>query len=64
MDAYLPVAGEKIAEALERSKTLRIEVYGNPGPVTQEVLRRNAEQGASVTVKPIHLSGFTRPAAA
>jgi hypothetical protein len=64
MDAYLPLVGEKIGQALELSKTISIDVYGKPGPALQDALRHNAEQGARVRVKPTHIGGFTRSAAA
>jgi hypothetical protein len=60
MDAYLPVVREKIGEALQLSRTTRIDIYGTPGPVLREVLRQNEEQGVPVDVKPNRLDGFTR----
>jgi hypothetical protein len=64
MDAYLPVVGDLIGQALELSRTDRIDVYGTPGPVLHEVLRHNEEQGALVHVMSRHLDGFTHLAAA
>jgi hypothetical protein len=64
MDAYLPLVQELIQQALELTKTTSIEVYGTPGPVVQQVLRMNAEQGVLVRVKPARISGFVRPASA
>lgn len=61
MEAYLPLAQEMISEALELTQTKSIQVYGAPGPITQQVLRMNAEQGAHVHVTPNHIHGFTRP---
>jgi hypothetical protein len=60
MDAYLPVAREKISEALELSRTSSIEIFGSPGPVLRAVLRQNEDQGVRVRVKSSHLDGFTR----
>jgi hypothetical protein len=60
MDAYLPVAGELIAEALTLTKTNSIAIYGRPGPVTMQVIKHNEELGATVTIMPDHLGGFTR----
>jgi hypothetical protein len=60
MEAYLPIVGEKIAAALALSRTLTIDVFGEPGPILQEVLRHNEEQGVHVRVMPTHLHGFTR----
>ena len=64
MDAYLPVAAERIHEALRITETESIEVYGDPGPVLEEVLRHNWEQGVRVRVMPRHLAGFSRAAVA
>jgi hypothetical protein len=64
MDAYLPVVGELIAQAVELSRTDRIDVYGSPGPLLREVLQHNQEQGARVHVMSRHLDGFTHAAAA
>jgi hypothetical protein len=60
MDAYLPMVQEKIAQALELSKTSSIEVFGTPSPMVEMVLRQNEEQGARVSIKPNYLDGFTR----
>jgi len=62
MDAYLPLVGDAIHQALEVSKTVSIDVYGTPGPLLREALRHNAELGARVQVKPSHVGGFTRSA--
>lgn len=64
MDAYLPIAQELIQEALSITTTESIDVYGTPGPVVQQVLRMNAEQGARVHVTSDRISGFTAPASA
>jgi hypothetical protein len=62
METYLPVAQPLIAEALELTQTEAIDVFGTPGPMLQQVLRMNAEQGAIVRVTPSHLAGFTTAA--
>ncbi len=62
MDAYLPLVRDLIGAALELSTTSSITVYGTPGPVLQEVLHQNAEQGVPVVVMSNHLDGFTRAA--
>lgn len=59
MDAYLPVAQELIQDALSLTRTVSIDVYGTPGPVVQQVLRMNADQGARVRVTSDRISGFT-----
>lgn len=61
MDAYLPMVQQLIQQALQLTKTTRIDVYGTPGPAVQQVLRMNAEQGVHVRVKPNHVNGFVRP---
>jgi hypothetical protein len=63
MDRYLPVVRHLIGQALELSRTSRIEVYGTPGPVLQEVLRQNEAEGATIEVMTEHLDGFSRLAA-
>ena len=60
LEAYLPLAQQMIAEALELTRTKSIQVYGTPGPITQQVLRMNAEQGADVNVTANRIRGFTR----
>lgn len=62
MDAYLPMVQQLIQQALELTKTTRVDVYGTPGPAVQQVLRTNAEQGVQVRVKPDRISGFVHPA--
>lgn len=62
MDAYLPLAQPLIQEALSVTKTLSIDVYGTPGPVAQQVLQANAEQGARVLVSSDRIAGFAAAA--
>jgi hypothetical protein len=62
MDAYLPTVQQLIQQALELTTTTSIDVYGTPGPVAQQVLRMNAEQGVRVRVKRDRINGFVRPA--
>jgi hypothetical protein len=62
MDAYLPVVQELIGEALERTRTREVEVFGQPGPLLAEVLEHNRQLGATVTVRPDPVSGFVRAA--
>jgi hypothetical protein len=64
MEGYLPVAQPLIAEALELTQTETIDVFGTPGPMFQQILRMNADQGATVRVTPSHLAGFTTGAGA
>ena len=64
MDAYLQAAHEQIANAVELTTISSIEVFGTPGPVLQQALQHNAEQGVPVRVLPIYLNGITRSPAA
>ena len=63
MDFHLQLTGDKIGEGLELAPVESIQIYGSPGPVLKEVLRRNQEAGVSVSVTPRHLGGFSRSAA-
>lgn len=63
MDYHLQVTSDKIGEGLELAPVRSIQILGTPGPVLQEVLRRNAEAGVSVSVSPRHLGGLSRVAA-
>ena len=63
MEAYLPLAQQMISEALELTQTESIQAYGTPGPITQQVLRMNEEQGAHVHVIANRIRGFTRSTA-
>ena len=64
MDAYLLAAQEHIAKVVAVTTTLGIEVFGTPGPVLQQVLQHNAEQGVPIRIMPTHLDGVTRGPAA
>jgi hypothetical protein len=63
MDAYLLVAQDQIAKAVELTKITSIDVFGRPGPVLQQALQHNAEQGVPVRIMPTHLGGITHVAA-
>lgn len=62
-EVHMQVAREHIGRGLEITRTTRLEVFGTPGPVLQQALNANAELGASLSVKPNHLGGFSRLAA-
>ncbi|MBA3472137.1 MAG: hypothetical protein H0T57_02730 [Rubrobacter sp.] len=57
---------EKVHEHTERARrqfldaTTSIQVYGKPSDVVLEKARQLAGTGVAVSVKPEHLSGFTR----
>lgn len=59
-DHHMKVAAEKIAQGVALTDTVRIEVYGNPGPVVAQVRDANALSGAQISIKPEVLGGFTR----
>jgi quinol monooxygenase YgiN len=63
-DAHLQVAHEQIAQGLEITRTARLEVYGKPGPILQQVLQANVAAGVPVSIKAESLGGFSRAAAA
>jgi quinol monooxygenase YgiN len=60
-DRHMQIAGDRIAQGLTVTTTVRAEVYGTPGPVVRQALAANAAQGVPVSIKPQTLDGFTRP---
>lgn len=64
MDTHPQIAGERIHEALVVVDNTSIEVYGEPGPVTQVLLEQLGATGLPINVKPKGLGGFARLAAA
>jgi quinol monooxygenase YgiN len=61
-DVHLQALGEHIGRGLELTTTSRLEVYGTPGPVLEQVLGANAEHGVPLSIKPNHRGGFSRTA--
>ncbi|MEQ4205244.1 antibiotic biosynthesis monooxygenase [Actinopolymorpha sp. B17G11] len=61
-DRHLQLVEPMLARAGELSRPVRVEVYGEPGPVVAKALRANADRGVVVTVSPATLPGFTRAA--
>lgn len=57
---HMQVAGEWIGRGLQLSDTVRVEVYGTPGPVVQQALEANAAAGVTVDVKTSSWGGFSR----
>ena len=45
---HMQVAGPLIAQGVAIAETVRVEVYGEPGPAMAQALRANAERGARV----------------
>ncbi|SFR66297.1 hypothetical protein SAMN05428970_0011 [Agromyces sp. CF514] len=62
-DAHLPIAHEHIGAGLRLAETRRIEVFGEPGPGIEGLLRVNAAQGVDVQGSEDLVGGFVRHAA-
>jgi hypothetical protein len=62
MEFHMEVVAERAvrayAETLEA--TTSIQVYGEPSETVLEMLRRQAGTGVPMTVKRVHIGGFTR----
>ena len=63
---HLKVVRERITMAYDEylEATTAIQVLGPPNNATLEMIRRMATPGVSVSVRPVHLGGFTRLASA
>jgi hypothetical protein len=48
------------AYAATLEATTSIQVFGTPSTAILEILERQAGAGVPLTVKPLHLGGFTR----
>jgi quinol monooxygenase YgiN len=59
-DHHMTIAAEKIAQGLALTETVRVEVYGDPGPVVGQARQANTASGVQTSVKPEPLDGFTR----
>ena len=66
MMVHMQVVRQHITEAYAESldATTSMMVYGTPSDEVLNVMAQLASPGVPVTVKPQHLSGFTRSAAA
>ena len=62
MESHLEVVAERAAAAYAETvaETTSIQVFGTPGDAVLDVLARQAGAGVPLTVKPLHLGGFTR----
>jgi hypothetical protein len=62
MAFHMEVVAERAAAAYSETvaETANIQVFGTPGDAVLEVLTRQAGAGVPLTVKPLHLGGFTR----
>jgi hypothetical protein len=59
-DAHLQLVGPVLLERADLFANVAIEVYGEPGPVIQGALDRNAADGVTVRVAPAATAAFTR----
>ena len=62
MAFHLDVIAERAAAAYSETvaATTSIQVFGTPSKAVLEVLERQAGAGVPLTVKSVHLGGFTR----
>jgi hypothetical protein len=58
MEVIADRAARAYAETLEA--TTSIQVYGEPSEAVLEMLRRQAGAGVPMTIKRLHIAGFTR----
>jgi hypothetical protein len=49
-----------LAKLVHRGVATSIQVFGQPTDAVVEMLRRQADAGVPLNVKPYHLGGFTR----
>jgi hypothetical protein len=49
---HMNIAAEKIGQGIALTETVRVEVYGNPGPVVGQAGEANAVSDVQVSVKP------------
>lgn len=59
-ERHLQLVRPWVGRSAELSKPVRVEVYGEPGPVVTQALRANAEAGAAVSVAATAQLGFSR----
>jgi biotin carboxylase len=62
MAFHMEVIAERAASAYADTidATTSLQVFGTPGSVVIDLLRRQAGAGVPLSVKPYHLGGFTR----
>ena len=65
MELHLALIREQAASAYAGTieRTASIQVFGTPGEAILGLLREQAGAGAELSVKPLHLGGFSRLAA-
>jgi hypothetical protein len=64
MEFHMGVIAERAATAYAETieATTSIQVFGTPSTAVIELLQRQAGAGVPLSVKPLHLGGFTRSA--
>jgi hypothetical protein len=62
MEFHMEVVADRAARAYAETleATTSIQVYGEPSEAVLEMLRRQAGAGVPMTVKRVHIGGFTR----
>jgi hypothetical protein len=62
MESHMEVVADRAARAYAETleATTSIQVYGEPSEAVLEMLRRQAGAGVPMTVKRVHIGGFTR----
>ncbi|WP_028045764.1 hypothetical protein [Cellulomonas sp. URHE0023] len=59
-DEHVRVAGELIGAGTALAPTVRIQVYGEPGPMVLAAVERNSGEGVTVVMAPHAGPGFRR----
>jgi hypothetical protein len=63
MDFHLQVLGDRMRKSFEFIELKHTEYYGTPSAGLLEVNSKLAAAGVVLSVKPLHIAGFTRSAA-
>lgn len=59
----MSVAEQQITKgAEEQLETQSIQIYGPPNETVLGMIEQLSQAGVPISVKPLHLAGFTRPA--
>jgi quinol monooxygenase YgiN len=57
---HMTIAAELIGQGLTLADTVRVEIYGTPGPIVEQARAANAAANVQVSAKPRSLGGFSR----
>ena len=60
MDAQLQGSGDRSKKTYEFVEPVRMEIYGTPGVLGLEMMKKMAEMGVMVNVTPRFIGGFIR----